>query len=166
MVTEHYSQVIDLRTQSWSDVRKSYRSLINQANRAYTIRPQDGIWTYYHVHLAAFGLARTWETFEHQGQWLRDDLAACWVAHDSSDTPIGAVLWICYQGKAYYASAPSLEPDVMHALVWHSCVELRKQGMTHAEMGQIDGDEAMTRGIFKRGFGGDAKPFQLVVRQA
>lgn len=168
--TDCLSQVIDLRTHTWSDVRKSYRSLINQAKRTYAFdecSPEfmaRDMGVFKSLHAAANGRQpRNDETYVHQKRWMDAGhglLVAC------TDWPyvFAAAYWIIYQGNAYYMSGPSVKDNVQHAVIWKSLQLLKEQGVRFVELGQIDAITEKEKGIaaFKAGFGGEAKPFTVV----
>lgn len=160
----HQSQVIDLRTHKWSDVRKSYRGLINQAEKKYGISEIHYISTFQELHRQAFGVARNDETFSIQGEWLRSGNAM--LVQGGRESWIGAVLWIIYRGCAYFASSPSVENNIQHAIIWRSFRLLKEKGVTLIDMGQIDSmtEKEKSIGFFKSGWGGESRPFTIVRR--
>lgn len=164
---EHQSQVIDLRIHKWSDVRKSYRGLINQANKRLLYFRQADAYHYMNIHMEAFGQCRNEQTYSIQEQWIKDGYAFCLTSIDGqSGEHAAAALWITYKECAYYASGPSLQDNVQHAMVWESLFYLKDLGITLVELGQIDGETEKEKNIgkFKAGFGGEAKPFTIVRR--
>jgi hypothetical protein len=167
---EHLSQVIDLRTHKWSDIRKSYHSIIHRAEDTHHFT-STSIMPYMLAHITAFGAVRHSNTFKIQESWIQSGnaLAVCAYkgTHDLKPSPLTAALWIIYQGCAYYASGPSSERDVQHAVIWNSLQLLKARGVTLVDMGQIDGETEKERNIgkFKQGFGGEAKPFTIVRRK-
>lgn len=163
---EHLSQVIDLRTHKWSDVRKSYHSIIHRGQEQLEIEEDKGVLSFRVAHHFAFGAVRSEKTFIIQGEWVKSGNALV-VSARKRDVLAGSVLWIIYQGCAYYASAPSLEKNVMHAIIWQSLKLLKERGITLVELGQIDGETEKEKNIgkFKAGWGGEAKPFTIVRRK-
>ena len=167
VVSTHLSQVIDLRIHKWSDVRKSYRGLINQANKRLLYFRQADAYHYMNIHMEAFGQCRNEQTYSIQEQWIKDGYAFCLTSIDGqSGEHAAAALWITYKECAYYASGPSLQDNVQHAMVWESLFHLKDLGITLVELGQIDGETEKEKNIgkFKAGFGGEAKPFTIVRR--
>lgn len=162
---QHLSQVIDLRTHKWSDIRKSYRGLINQADKKYAISEIHYISTFQELHRQAFGIVRNDQTFYIQEKWLSSRHAM--LVQCGRESWVGAVLWIVYNGCAYYASAPSIEKNIQHAVIWKSLQLLKERGVTLVELGQIDGKTEKEKNIgkFKAGWGGEAKPFTIVRRK-
>src|SRR5207247_933987 len=106
---------------------------------------------YRDLHRAAFGEARSFETFA----VMREILAAgrgfvliatsgapearlLWPSNDTM-TPVGAALFFAYKWKAYYASAPRRPGSgglpVGHFLVWHAMTMLAQLGYTALSLG-------------------------------
>lgn len=165
---EHHTQVLDLRLHQWSDIRKSYHSIIHRAQDRYAILPRapEGIAGFKALHIHANGRqVRPDETYRLQGDWLRDGYGLL-VAAQEPDTQDwhACAYWIVYQGCAYYCSGPSTERNVQHAVIWKSLELLKARGVTLVELGQIDGETEKERNIgkFKQGFGGTAMPFIIV----
>ncbi len=161
---ERKSQVIDLRTHKWGDIRKSYHSIIHRGQEQLTITEDRDIDIFYNNHRLAFGMARTKKTFEIQGEWMKSGNAIVMSAMNKRDEFVSSVLWIVYRGCAYYASSPSLEKNIQHSVIWQSLQLLKKQGIIFVELGQIDGETEKEKNIgkFKQGFGGEPKPFTIV----
>jgi len=175
--TKHQTQVIDLTLPVetlWRGVRASYHSIIHRAQERYEIVPawtHPAIWDYQRVHADANGgPPRSQATYEHQWQWLADGQGLLMLAQDPErlGMTVAAAYWIVYQDKAYYASGPSVERSVQHAVIWESLIWLKANGVTLAELGQIDGetDKEKNVGKFKAGFGGAAMPFTIARRRA
>lgn len=165
VVTRHLSQVIDLRTHKWGDIRKSYHSIIHRGQEQLDIEVDNGVLSFRIAHHFAFGAVRSEKTFMIQGEWVKDGNALVLSAR-KKDTLVGSVLWIIYKGCAYYASAPSLEKNVTHAVIWESLKILKDRGITLVELGQIDGETEKEKNIgkFKTGFGGEPQPFTIMRR--
>lgn len=164
--TEHLSQVIDLRTHKWSDVRKSYHSIIHRGQEQLEIEEDNGVLSFRVAHHFAFGAVRSEKTFRIQSEWCKSGNALV-VSARKKDVLAGSVLWIIYQKCAYYASSPSLERNVTHTIIWESFKRLRDRGITLVELGQIDGETEKEKNIgkFKSGFGGVAMPYTIVKRR-
>lgn len=162
---EHLSQVIDLRTHKWSDVRKSYHSIIHRAQERCEIQEERTIREFRLIHRCAFGTVRNNETFAIQESWMPERAMVVTAVNEKSELA-AAAFWIIYDGSAYYASGPSAEGNIMHAVIWKSLQLLKARGVTFVELGQIDGETEKERNIgkFKAGFGGEAKPFTIVRR--
>lgn len=164
--SEHQSQVIDLRTHKWSDIRKSYHSIIHRAQERYAIEEDRNLLPFRLVHHCAFGHVRNGQTFAIQQEWILTGNAMAVTARNNKDGTNASAFWIIYQGSAYYASGPSTALNVQHAVIWKSLQLLKERGVTLVELGQIDGETEKERNIgkFKAGFGGEAKPFTIVRR--
>lgn len=163
---EHFSQVIDLCTHKWSDIRKSYRGKINQGKEVYVTCDSTDLTRYRKLHREKYGNPRTEKTYDIQQGFANDRLAFCTYGMEPvNEQCVSAALWYYWNGKAYYASGVSTVGDVQHLIVWLGIENLKSLGISHVDMGQIDGEEAGTRGVFKTGFGGEAKPFTIVRRK-
>lgn len=165
--SDHLSQVIDLRTHKWSDVRKSYHSIIHRGQEMLVITEDENINLFRRVHQCAFGSVRSLETFAIQDGWIQSGHAMAVSAINKKDEVVAAALWIIYKGCSYYASGPSTEKNTMHAVIWKSLQLLKERGITLVELGQIDGETEKEKNIgkFKAGWGGEAKPFTIVRRK-
>ena len=165
---DHQTQVIDLVTHQWADIRRSYHSIIHRANDLYEIRATDDIEAFKYAHIEANGRQpRPDRTYEINGEWIESGNAMLVGALDEESTAGAYALWILYRGSAYYASGPSIHKNVQHAVVWKSLEILKSQGIRFVEMGQIDGVTEKERNVgkFKCGWGGEAKPFTIVMRK-
>jgi len=162
----HQSQVIDLATHKWSDVRKSYHSLIHRAQERCEINEEPTIREFKLVHRCAFGTVRNDRTFEIQGSWMPEHAMAV-AAVNAKPELSAAALWIIYQGSAYYGSAPSVEKNILHAVIWESLKRLKARGVQLVDMGQVDGatEKEKNIGTFKAGFGGELRPFLIAKRK-
>lgn len=165
-VQDHQTQVIDLRLHQWTDLRKSYHSIIHRALERYTISPRMTINPFREVHARAFGLVRSPETFQIQNSWIEHGCAEVVVAHDENENPVAAAFWIIWKDGAYYASGPSLVQNLQHAVIWESLVLMKSRGITLVDMGQIDGETEKEKNIgkFKAGFGGSSMSYTVVRR--
>lgn len=163
---QHQTQVIDLRTHKWSDVRKSYHSIIHRGQEQLEIVEEENILVFKSVHECAFGAVRSLGTYSIQNDWIVSGNAMVVSAFNKKEECVAAALWIIYQCCAYYASGPSTEKNTMHTVIWKSLQLLKARGVTLVELGQIDGETEKEKGIsrFKSGFGGEAKPFIIVRR--
>jgi hypothetical protein len=155
--------VIDLKQHKWSDVRKSYRGLINQGHKKYDIWELGDIFTFMKLHRETFGNCRTDETYLIQDGWIKKGNCLIVAACDKQQKFVAAAMWIVYNGGAYYASGPSIERNAMHGVIWES-LQLLNMVARYVDMGQVDGETEKERSIaqFKCGFGGDDQPFTIV----
>lgn len=163
---QHQTQVLDLRTHKWSDVRKSYHSIIHRGQEQLEIAEAHNLLTFRLVHQCAFGSVRSLSTFLIQDDWVKSGNAMAVNAFNKKDECVAAAFWIIYQGCAYYASGPSTEKNTMHAVIWKSLQLLKARRVTLVELGQIDGETEKEKGIarFKMGWGGEVKPYTVVRR--
>jgi hypothetical protein len=168
----HQTQVLDLSPsleELWRGVRKSYQSLINRGLRSYDVEINDDIEAYVLLHAQANGGSpRSSETYACQGRWLTTRNGLLIMADRLDHTEyVAAVYWIIYQGGAYYASGPSLEKNIQHAVIWKSLELLKAMGVRLIELGQIDGetDKEKSIGHFKAGFGGQSAPYTVATRR-
>jgi len=129
----YYTQIIDLTNHSKSDLRKSYRSLVNKQDGVVA----GGIDDYRKLHTRKV----CWEQqreIPHIGYFKRD---------------AGVVFY--YSGIcAYYAAAAG---DDVYPCIWLSLQQLKRMGIKYVEMGEqvFYGDEKLVNiSKFKRGFGG------------
>lgn len=167
------SVVVDLTMPSealWQDVRKSYHSLIHRAQRDYWIDWvfEDRMEEYRTVHTQANGIQpRPSSTYEIQHRWLSAGRGML-VGAKMNDVFKAFAYWILYAGCAYYASGPSIEQNVQHAVIWKSLELLKARGFKKAEIGDISGHTEKEQNIakFKKGFGGDFYPFTIITRRA
>lgn len=138
------------------------------------------------------------ETYDHQLEWLRNDSARVYgasvtrgdgesddevsvvVTSTSSDerpvdgsspslsTILAATFVVCYKRRAYYASGPSIQRGLQHALQWRVMNDLSRDGFESYELGWCDvsGKDNPGNGngisFFKRGFGGDEFKVDIV----
>ena len=170
VVSTHLSQVIDLRTHKWSDVRKSYRGLINKARKELSVDEYKadfigrdmGVFKSLHAK-ANGGQPRNDATYCCQKQWVSSGHGMVVMATDWP-TVYAAAYWILWNGGAYYMSGPSLRDNVQHAVLWKSLQLLKERDITLVELGQIDGETEKEKNIgkFKAGWGGEEKPFTIV----
>jgi hypothetical protein len=144
--------------------------LINKAERTYDIAMHDDIEDYRALHAEAnHGQPRPTRTYEIQGEWLTARNGLLVMADQIQPRKyVAAAYWIIFNHGAYYASGPSLERNVQHAVIWKSLWLLKAMGVTMVELGQVDGETAKERniGLFKKGFGGIDVPFTTVTKRA
>jgi hypothetical protein len=158
--------------QQWADVRKSYRHLINKAERARVgveaMRgDQDDCTTAMvlsrELHDEAAGRqTRSLQTWEMMARWSSEGLATWHVALTRAAEPAAYALVLHWKGYAYYASGASRLDNVQHLVQWRAMRDLRGQGVRQYELGLDAGPEASEKeqGVarFKGGFGGRRVP--------
>ena len=130
------SRILDL-TQSeatlHAGVRKSYRHLINRGYRTWEIvvgaglaKPFHDLWAEVNGQRrapAAEALMSEWLTYSHEPR-------AVLIGAERAGRLEGAIYALVYKRAAYYASGPSLMPDVMHMLQWEMIRWLKAMGVT------------------------------------
>lgn len=164
------SRIVDLtqnKKQLHAGLRKSYRALINRGLRElkFTIGP-------FHVckelHAGAAGhQTRPDETWQMMWDWEIEGNGIASIAL-RGNWPVGFVYFILYKNCAYYASGASLEPDVQHALIWHSILRLMEKGIRSLELGwqgQAQDEKGKAIEFFKAGFGGEDVPVVVIERR-
>jgi hypothetical protein len=80
-------------------------------------------------------------------------------------TYIDGAFFIVYKNGAYYASAASIAPrteGTHHAVIWTAIKLLRERGIRFLDMGDVTDRGGLSD--FKRSFGGEPKPYTLVVK--
>ncbi len=163
------TQTVDLapaEVSLWADLRKSYKSLIRQAERRVTFAPADA----HRVEATCRALhereagrqTRDAETWRLMAQWIPAQAFAL-MAWDGA--PLGYVYFVIWDDWAYYFSAASREPDLNHGLIWHAMLALKARGVHWCELGwQGHADPTDAKGIgiefFRRGFGGQTIPLR------
>ena len=184
--TEHTSESI-----RWSQIRKSYKGLINKAESKYLFLQgressssrEWSLWNHYQtVHKECAQLPRSNKSYEHQMKWLNNGQAIIFAvfpkggignelseypgrvtsslqAHRSTDgagpstsTTLACAYVIRYKDYYYYASGPSLEKDIQHALQWRIIQYVASQNGKAYELGWTDKQKDDPIGFFKRGF--------------
>ena len=169
-------------TQRWGRLRKSYRGLIRQTEREHSIETGISLWGgYKECHQNCATRPRPPKTYGHQLEWLRNESARVYGVHvrgdgksndgvsvvvtstSSGERPVdgsspslstirAAAFVVCYKRRAYYASGPSMQQGLQHALQWRIINDLARDGFESYELGWSDGSGIS---FFKRGFGSD-----------
>ena len=172
VVTDTY--VVDLRDDNATiraRFRKSYKSLINQAERKYVITSDAYASTvevahqlHVDVSLRETRPALTWALM---GQWAQEGYAFTVLARARDHgLPVGYIYVIVYKQWAYYASSAVCRPNVAHGLQWTAMLHLKELGVPFYELGHSADADAPRKeqGIahFKAGFGGGTRPWLVV----
>lgn len=171
------TQVLDLsrgRDPLWSDVRSSYRPLINRGQRELKLsvycreHPAGTAFDEYQkLHAAAAGrVTRPQRTFDLMHDWVGRG-SALLVEAVQGTRPVGYALLLCAKQGAYYGSgccAPDVDlPYLMHSLQWTSVSALLERGIRWYELGHQHfrptlahpaDPKARAISFFKRGLGG------------
>lgn len=149
----HYTQIIDLTriNLAWTDVRKSYKSIINGGLGA----TKPVIFAMFHrlaEHLKPG--VRCSESWYIQEKMVKANRAFC--ISDGAEPMPGAVVLIYHNHRtAYYAGARSTIDS--HAVMWRAILTAYNLGCKTLEMGEqvFKGDPKLINiSKFKRGFGG------------
>ncbi|MCR4375700.1 MAG: hypothetical protein NUW22_12705 [Acidobacteria bacterium] len=172
------TRVVDLKqdkTALWRDLRKSYKALIHQAERAYDIHvcePED-MEAFRQLHRQEAGReTRPKASWDLMAEWVRDGHViliggsvnaahAAGLSAGSTPAPsttfVGFAAFVVWQGGSYYGWAASVVPNLNHALVWRGMLETKARGAAVCEIGwqgharDIKGQQIE---YFRRGFGG------------
>lgn len=159
----------------WSNLRKSYKSLINNGRDKFSISIIDHNNPDFEVHEAyrklhhktAGRVTRPKETFDIQFEMLKDDNAIL-VGLQEDKRHIGFSYFLHNNKGAYYASAsddPEYDSDVPleHSIIWAAIDYYVKRNFEFLEMGSQQfgsqlfdhpGEKDISISFFKRGFGG------------
>ncbi len=157
----------------WSDVRKSYRPLINKAIRNYKSVIIDknnfdfDLCEEYRKmhHLAAGRITRPENTFHYMYEMIKSENAFLVLIQDAGLKTVGAYYFLVHGPYGYYGSAatdPSLDSQsgVGHLGFWSGILFAKKQGCQFMDLGQLlmfpGGVTEKEKNIFlfKTGFGG------------
>lgn len=161
----HYkTRIVDLSQPYellWSQVRDSYRNLINRAKGKVDVISGPSLFERYelaHTRRAheQRQTPRHAETYLAQRQWLDSNLARLYASTEGGKT-VGFAYWITYKTHAYYMSGFSEPGHEAHALIWESLRDLKAHGIKTAEIGWqgvATTDKEKNIEFFKRGFGG------------
>jgi hypothetical protein len=177
------THVLDLRPDAarlWSDMRRSYHSVIHRAGERFAFQLLDAstvtdeLFRLYRElhHKDAGRVTRPLETFEMMLGWIRSGNALLAQAVFENRV-LACALAIVYKGGAYYASGctdPDFEdPGALGPyLQWNVIEGLKARGVTHYELGwqfygpqlaYVPSKKDLSIAFFKRGFGGTTLPF-------
>lgn len=142
------TRVVDLAQDEamlWRGVRRSYHALINRLRKDAGFVIVEGSdadvrtlcrW----LHMTEAGrLTRPLQTWDLQGQWVRQGVGHCWLAVRGTDEEgyalRGFVYVVTFRAWSYYLSGASCEPHVQHALQWHAITVLKALGVRWYEVG-------------------------------
>ena len=156
----------------WRRLRKSYRSLVHQAERDYDIVVASGISqntqrlvyaVAQDLHVEAAGRrTRSAATWELMTQWASAGQGLVAVAQDrATQAYVGFAYAIRWKHWSYWMSGATLRRNLQHALQWHLMKALMCDGETrYYEIGHAadhaapDDEKAKNIAFFKAGFGG------------
>lgn len=164
----------------WSNLRKSFKSLINNGKDKFNIfvmdynNPDFEIHENYRElhHKTSGRVTRIIETFNLQFEMLKEDNAIL-IGLQHGDRFIAFSYFLHNKTGAYYASAsddPDFETDVPvgHCIIWTAIEYYKKKNLEYLDMGlqqfshQIfdhPSQKDISLSFFKRGFGGVITPF-------
>ena len=163
-----------------SNLRKSYKSLINNGIDKFTIFIMDSgnpdykiHETYRKLHHKTSGrVTRPLETFKMQFEDLKNDRAML-IALKDKDQFVAFSYFLHYQNCAYYGSSaddPEYESKIPleHCIIWSAIEYYKKRGFVFLEIGAQQfgtqffdhpSQKDLNISFFKRGFGGKIIPF-------
>ena len=111
------------------------------------------------MHKDFYGAPRSPETYEYQAAWIHSGLARVYFAYSEYGLRVGAAMWYCYKGMAYYASGVYPVGHIAKSIVHASLMCLTDdKGIKYADMGyqgRAVTDKERDIEFFKRGFGGE-----------
>jgi len=168
-------------SERWTDLRKSYRSIIKKANATYDIDWSDDFTAYKRTHQHATDNCRISSlTYWKQRKWMESGFAKIVTAKERgvgnagesvtpaplqrvtggasppSSTTVAAAYVIQYKDRAYYASGPSVRDNVQAACLWEAMQVVRVPQFEVGWVAEPDGSPSIE--FFKSGFGGEVEP--------
>lgn len=160
------TRVLDLsigRDGIWKGMRKSYRQEVRKGQSRFGVGDLSFLPRMRALHLKAAGRnTRSDRSWEIQGEWVRDGIGMCLIAHDLRTGDDVAFAYIVrHEDWAYYFSAATLVPGAHHLLQWVAMCRLGACGVRWYETGwQGAAENEKEEGIefFRRGFGGQDLP--------
>lgn len=157
----------------WADVRKSYKHLINRADKNYvyeTISAQnydfDRCEDYRKLHFKASGRqTRSLESFYLMYKMIEDNQAFLIIAKGKDGSTAAAQLFYYSKDYSLYASS-AINPDLPadsgagHLAIWQGIVTAKRLGLRFLDMGQLRissniSEKEKNIALFKKGFGGN-----------
>ncbi len=173
----YFHQVIDLwptQDNLWHDVRKSYKSLINNDINRVMLCKNQGQWAeYMRLHAKLAGRqTRTKASWQVQWDMIEQGEAFATMMYAENKRPgdedglIAGALFMCNATWVYYASGKSVDQANSHALIWKGVEVAKQRGCHWLDVGQQTywGDPKMVNiSHFKKGMGGTTK-LKLLVR--
>lgn len=152
--TAVYACVINLKCPQWSEVRKSYKSLINNFKVI-----SDDFQIYKERHILNHD--RTNATYEIQRKMAENEQAYVVNGESSSGLFYRNADW------SYYASAVD-GGEGLHGVIWNGILRAEKFGCLYMDLGDLifSGDLKLKEiSFFKTGFGGHIKTRLLLKRK-
>jgi hypothetical protein len=181
----------NIRKSYRSLIRRTEEQYSFLASRPNTSSPHWSLWNHYVAcHKACATKPRSDASYRHQLSWIKKGFGDILIAfpkggldHSAGELPgrvtsslprtstdgsspspsttTAAAYVINYKGHHYYASGPSLEKNVQHALQWRVIQYLAHRGLDGLDYGQsyelgwVDKVQNDPIGFFKSGFGGE-----------
>lgn len=156
----------------WSDVRKSYRSLINRAAKnfdyeaiSYSNYNFNKCEDYRKLHFKAAGKqTRSLDSFHLMYTMIENNQAFILVVRERNGTPAATHFFYYLGAYCFYASS-AVDPDLPsnsgagHLALWHGVLAARQMGCRFIDMGQLrltsnPSAKEANIALFKKGFGG------------
>jgi len=157
--TPCYTQIIDLQRpeeQLRSEIRKSYKSLINKGLREYNLSFGINLTLFKDLHKEVVGRqTRPDSTWKIQEKMIRKGDA--FEIQMFNDRLVAAGLFYTKGDYVYYGVGKSLVNIDSHALIWKAMLYAKSQGRKYFEMGNqvyCGKHKLVNISKFKRGFGG------------
>ena len=149
----------------WRNVRKSYKSLINNTHRSYriekSINPRD-VHILHALHREQAGCeTRPQASWDLMAAWVHTGHAYLCLCWNSAGICEGAIYVYSYKGHEYYGHAATNKDNINHALIWEA---LRTSDAHTFEMGWQGHAETIKEQhieFFRRGFGGIDHPLTV-----
>lgn len=161
------TRILDLspsEAELWTGLRKSYKALINGANRQLNFRLATDTEIARVLHLRCAGrVTRPLATWQLMTDWLAAGAGLLVLAYDGA-APLAFAYAIRHADWSYYASGASVDDDLQHAVIWHALMALKARGVRWAELGwrgQAQDPKGQSIEHFRGGFGGRDEPARL-----
>ena len=156
----------------WSDVRKSYKSLINRAAKNFdyeTVSSSNYDFgkceDYRKLHFKAAGRqTRSLESFHLMYNMVKNNHAFILLVREKSGVPAASHFFYYSGAYCFYASS-AVNPDLPsdsgagHLALWQGVITAREMGCRFIDMGQLwinpdSSEKEKNIALFKKGFGG------------
>jgi|TARA_R110000824_G_scaffold44320_4_gene129008 hypothetical protein len=149
----------------WLDVRKSYKSLINNCRKTHRIErsvdPRD-VGILHDLHREQSGReTRPQRTWDLMSAWVHGGHAYLCTAWNTAGVCDGAAYIYAYKDQEYYGHAATTAKDVNHALLWKAINTSTADTFEVGWQGHFSSVKEQNIEFFRRGFGGINKPFTV-----
>ena len=146
----------------WLNVRKSYKSLINNTSRTHRIEksidPQD-VHILHELHREQAGHeTRPQASWDLMAEWVRKGYAYLCLCWNSAGICEGAIYIYSYKGHEYYGHAATSKENINHALIWEAVRTSDANTFEMGWQGQAENKKEQDIEFFRRGFGGTDYP--------